>query len=78
MAFFGWSVAMGLIASPVIALLCWLPWTIATPDTASTQAAFGFWYFVMLLAVIAALVYALYSMARRVSEPDDDPSNLTQ
>jgi hypothetical protein len=74
-AFFGWLVVMGLIVSPVIVLLCWLPWKIATPDTALTQAAFGFWYFLVLLAVIAGMVYALYSMARRLSEPDDDPSD---
>jgi hypothetical protein len=51
--FFGWLVVMGLIVSPVIAFLCWLPWKIATPDTAWTQAAFGFWYFLVLLTVIA-------------------------
>jgi hypothetical protein len=75
--FFGWLLVMGLIVSPVIALLCWLPWKIATPDTAWTQAAFGFWYFLVLLAVLAAVVYAAYSMGRSLSEADDDPSDLT-
>jgi uncharacterized membrane protein len=66
-----WLLVMALIVGPFAALLGYVPWWIARPDSTGSAFLFGVWY-VALGFVLLAFVRRAWRELRRLTAPDPE------